>query len=246
MSNAKQNEGNGDEGSGEDGNLVLPEVTDRSQNKALHQLSWSVEGETVHTLVSKLQHLYIWGTSPRELLSCMLAKAVLQLLVISNLGLDSLKLMGPSVALRWAALGGAGGCMRALVLRVSLTFIAKGTLTVTKNFTAGSESYSTVTIYSAFQSVKWNISLAAVSPIPFKPEPPDIWRSLDPVNRGTDSLQMLPYQMTWIRTMKGRNHKDGVYSPRNHFPSDLNVTYRGWWHNPYLLQQSLLEEKTES
>lgn len=40
-----------------------------------------------------------------------------------------------------------------LVLSPSLTFIAEGTLMVTKDFAAGSESYSTVTIYSAFQSV---------------------------------------------------------------------------------------------
>lgn len=177
MSNAKRNEGNGDEGNGEEGNLVLPEVTDWSQNKALHQLSWSVEGETVHTL---FQSYSICTSGIHHRGNCYpacLPKQPSNCLWFQTLDGIHWSWWGPVRHWGERHWGGAGGCVRALVLSVSLTFIAEGTLAVTENFKAGSESYSAVTIYSAFQSVKWNISLAAVSPVPFKPEPPDIWRS---------------------------------------------------------------------
>lgn len=46
------------------------------------------------------------------------------------------------------ALRGAGGCVSAGSW--PLTFTAEGTLMVTRDFTASSESYSAVTIYGAF------------------------------------------------------------------------------------------------
>lgn len=123
----------------------------------------------LYTLCSKGTASVHLACVTKGAVTCMLAKAALWLLVISTLGWAPWSWWG--LLRHWDAQHWV------LLLSVSPTFIAEGTLTVTQDFTAGSESYSVVTIYSAFQSVKWNISPAAVKPVPFKPEPPDIWRS---------------------------------------------------------------------
>lgn len=169
MSNAKWNEGNGNEGNGVEWNVVLPEVTDQITKQSLTPAKLKCGRGNCAQSVSKLQHLYIWWISLRELLSSLLAKAALQLLVISNLCRDSLRLMGPV----WR---------RGEQVDVECWFLAS-------YLHCWGDTYGHQGLHSrqwellschylwGFPKCEWSISLAAVKPVPFKPEPPDIWRS---------------------------------------------------------------------